>query len=410
MTKNEPDHFISTSQRDGDVVALLNEMYMDAARRGCSDIHIEDEEKESVIRMRLNGSLEVWRRIDKRISEQMQDKIRMKAKMAISDNRRPLDGRIYFGVDDRIVDVRISLLPCNTGFSVVSRLLDQNNARRRLDDVEMTSNVKSEISRILDEPTGMFLISGPTGSGKTSTLYAMLNELNTTGRKIITIEDPVEYRLKGLVQVNISKDVPFADALRAILRQDPDVILVGEIRDGETARIATEASLTGHLVLSTIHASDAATTITRMLDLGVDPYTLAGAMRGVVAQRLVKKLCPACAVKKEPNALEKRWMEIQQLEIPESGIYQGEGCDECGSEGYAGRVPVLEMISIQGPVKTAVEEAQDATRIQEAAHALPYYQTLIEAGMALNAQGKTSVQQVRKITGTEIKQIGTKVA
>ena len=395
----EPGQFISTSSRDRQVVERLNALFARAAAEGVSDIHIEDGDHRAVIRVRRSGALENWSEWPLAEARSAQDKIRMKARLSTSEEAQPLDGRMFFETGGRTVDMRVSILPVRTGHSVVLRLLDQNNAQRRLADIEMAESVRERLQRLLTEPHGMFLVSGPTGSGKTSTLYSMLNELNTPDRKIVTIEDPVEYRLAGINQVNVTRHLTFADGLRSILRQDPDVILVGEIRDAETARIAVEAALTGHLVLSTTHANSADTTITRMLDLGVDPFSLATVLKGVMAQRLVRRLCPHCAERTPPSAPEIAWLSHEGIEDLTGRLARAVGCAHCAGTGYAGRMAVMELIAIEPAIIEAVENRSPAVAIQRLAVQQHWYRTLPQAATAWCRRGLTSFQEVVRITG-----------
>jgi type II secretory ATPase GspE/PulE/Tfp pilus assembly ATPase PilB-like protein len=390
----EPGQFISTGARDEEAVELLNRIFVQAARRGASDVHFEDGDEGCLVRLRLNGRLEELTRIESRVAASMEAKIRMKAKMPLSERRVPLDGRLFVGVDGRMVDVRVSVLPIRTGQSIVCRILDQANAARRLADIDMTAAVRRAIEAAIAEPDGLVLVTGPTGSGKTSTLYAMLNALNGVERKCVTVEDPVEYRLPLACQVNVGPGLGFAEALRAILRQDPDVILVGEVRDAETARIALSAAMTGHLVLSTLHANDAASTLTRLVDLGLDPFTLGTAVRAVIAQRLLRKLC-TCAVREAPGEPERAWLDRHGLfEAPE-GYRRPAGCPACGGSGQAGRVAVMEVIVADRPVRRAVD-ANDRRAIARAARDQPQYETLAQAGARLAAGGLTTLAEAMR--------------
>jgi type II secretory ATPase GspE/PulE/Tfp pilus assembly ATPase PilB-like protein len=407
----EPDEFISTSSGDAHVVALLNDVFRDAARRGASDIHLQDGQDDAVVRLRMDGALQEVRRLTKREMSDIDAKMRMKASVSPSD-RKPMDGRIFIAVDERVVDIRVSWLPIRTGMSIVCRLLDQANATRKIDDVEMSDAVRRVIDDTLSEPNGLFLVSGPTGSGKTSTLYAMLNRLNTPDRKVITVEDPVEYRLTDACQVNVERPkvgaggrtsdrgVTFSSALRAILRQDPDVILIGEIRDAETAKIAVESALTGHLVLSTIHANDASSTLTRLLDLGVDPFTLGAALRAVVAQRLLPRLC-GCASYVHLDPAEARWLAGSGVNVtPGSQFPRKVGCERCSDTGYRGRVPVIELVKSDTALRNAVTTL-DLRQIEAAAHRQAQHETLMETGVRLAAEGKTTIDDVYRLLHSE---------
>lgn len=397
-TAGQPELFISTAHRDSEAVGLLNETFHLAAKNGISDVHIENEEYYTQIRFREGNSLIEYKKINSDMMLDVSAKIRMRAKLSIADVRKPLDGRFTLKYDDGLaVDVRVSLLPTIYGQSIVCRLLDQRNATRKLDDIHMSPLVRETIDSILEEPDGLFLVTGPTGSGKTSTLYAMLNKLNTPDKKILTIEDPVEYRVPGLQQVNIEPGVTFADALRAGLRQDPDIILIGEIRDSETAKIAVQASMTGHLVFSTLHTNDAGSTVSRMLDLGVDPFTLGSALKAVCAQRLLLKLDDRHE-RQEPTEDELDWLKLHGVRFNAETRF-GTPVREGGSTGYAGRVPVLEMLTMDTSMKKAVLR-NDRRAIAHAALQQPQYESLAQAAASLSMQGMTSLTEARRITSS----------
>lgn len=394
----EPGHFISTSRADGRAVDLLNRIFIDAANIGASDVHIEDQDGGTCrIRFRTGGDLQEIDVIDKATAREVDAKIRSKCRMSLSEHMNSLDGRLFLEIEDSVVDIRVSIVPTRTGQSIACRLLDQRNAARSINDITMTADVRASILQILGEPDGLILMTGPTGSGKTSTLYAMLNRLNGIESKIVTIEDPVEYRLQGAQQININDHLTFARALRSVLRQDPDVILVGEIRDAETAAIAVQSSLTGHLVLSTLHANDCATTITRLIDLGVDPFTLGSTLRCVISQRLLRRLCPVCRIEYRPADSDLAWLEEVAPDLRDETFWHTnhDGCDQC-TRGYQGRVPVLEMMTGDAAVKTATL-TNNREKITAAATRQPQYQTLLRAGIEAARNGETTLTEVRRI-------------
>ena len=403
----EPTEFISTQTGDDKVVALLNDIFKSAARRGASDIHIEDAESGAVVRMRVDGKLWQTHTMTSQDMRNADTKIRMKAGLSPSD-RKPMDGRVFIEVDDRMVDVRVSWLPTRNGMSIVGRLLDQANASRTLADIDMSPSVRRVIDETLEEPNGLFLVSGPTGSGKTSTLYAMLSALNSVERKIITVEDPVEYRIPLACQVNVErpkatafgnpsdKGTTFASALRSILRQDPDIILIGEIRDAETARIAIEASLTGHLVLSTVHANDAPATITRLLDLGIEPFPLGAALRCVVAQRLLSRLCTCARPYPADTVACAAFASLGAPIAAGQTLLLPQGCERCGFIGYKGRVPVLELIRCDSALREAIS-TKDSAVISQAAQRQPQFVRLATGGALHALAGKTTLEQALRL-------------
>lgn len=393
-----PALFISTSSRDQDVVTWLNWLFADAAQKGASDIHFEDvSSEETRIRYRINGVLSSIGTVNRVHAIDGMNKMRARANLPLSDVRSPLDGRfsLDYAAEQIAIDVRVSFVPILYGTSLVCRILDQRNTARTLDQIEMTPEVKHWIQILLREPHGLFLVTGPTGSGKTSTLYALLNALHTDERKIVTIENPVEYRVPGLCQTNIEGELTFAQTLRSELRQDPDIILVGEIRDAETAQTAVQAAMTGHLVLSTLHANDAAATVTRMLELGVDPNTLGAALRGVLAQRLVRRLADTFDWVK-PTEAEIHWLTSHQIEETESD-YGTPIVGEGDGEGYNGRIPVMELIVIDRTMRN-VMPLQDSRLIRAVAKNQPQFQTLAQAAANLSRKGLTGISQLYTVS------------
>lgn len=399
MAANSSDQplFISTVSggRDINVVQMLNKLFLDAANESISDIHFDEREGDAVIKYRRGNDMEAVMEVSTEVFTDIGLKIRSKSKMELVDRRRAMDGRfkLFFEEPGFGVDVRVSIVPNVSGTSIVCRVLDQRNATRELDRIYMPEIVRSTIRRLISKPDGLFLMTGPTGSGKTSTLYSIINELNVPYRQILTIEDPVEYRVEGLRQINVEQNINFPQAMRAALRQDPDIILVGEIRDAETAKIAVEAANTGHLVLSTLHTNDAASTITRMIDLGVDPYTLGSALIGVVAQRLVKAL-DECPETRMPTEEERLWMRSQGVANVDDPICVAS--DVLGGSGYSGKVPVIELIEVDKKIQQAMIR-NDTKLIASLARRQPQFKTLAQAGMELCREGRTSIAQVRMI-------------
>ncbi|MDB5934914.1 MAG: gspE, partial [Massilia sp.] len=325
------------SSDDAPVIRMINALLTQSLREGASDIHIEPFEQTSVVRFRIDGALRDVVRPRKAIHASLISRIKIMSQLDIAEKRLPQDGRITLRVGGKPVDVRVSTLPTGHGERAVLRLLDKEAGRLDLSHLGMSPKLLPQFDRMIGQPHGIVLVTGPTGSGKTTTLYAALSRLNASTTNILTVEDPIEYDLIGVgqTQVNARIDMSFAKALRAILRQDPDVIMIGEIRDLETAQIAVQASLTGHLVLATLHTNDAAAAVTRLLDMGIEPFLLSSSLLGVMAQRLVRKLCTHC----------KR---------SDSQYWQAVGCDKCGFSGYQGRVGVYELLETNDQIRAQI--------------------------------------------------------
>jgi general secretion pathway protein E len=341
------------SSDDAPVIRMINALLTQALREGASDIHIEPFEQTSVVRFRVDGALRDIVRPRKAIHGSLISRIKIMAQLDIAEKRLPQDGRITLRVGGKPVDVRVSTLPTGHGERAVLRLLDKEAGRLDLNHLGMSGDMLPQFDKLINQPHGIVLVTGPTGSGKTTTLYAALSMLNATTTNIMTVEDPVEYDLHGVgqTQVNAKIDMTFAKALRAILRQDPDVIMIGEIRDLETAQIAVQASLTGHLVLATLHTNDAAAAVTRLLDMGIEPFLLSSSLLGVLAQRLVRKLCVEC----------KR--------VDEHGEWHPVGCEACGNTGYHGRVGIYELLQTTPQINAQIHERASEAAIRAAAQA-----------------------------------------
>jgi MSHA biogenesis protein MshE len=380
------------------IVKLLNTLFQSAVSRGASDIHIEPQERSLQIRLRVDGVMQVQSSPDPRIASAVVQRLKLMANLDISEKRLPLDGRFRVKVARTMVDVRISTLPTQFGESVVMRLLMQDPARMRLDALDMPAPILARLRAALTASAGMVLVTGPTGSGKTTTLYAALAELNTTQAKIITVEDPVEYRLPGLnqVQVNEKVDLTFSRVLRACLRQDPDVILVGEMRDTETAEIGLRAALTGHLVLSTLHTTSAASTPLRLRDMGVAPYMVALGVRLVIAQRLVRTICKHCAAPAAPAAHERLWLAQDEAASEPTPIFVGKGCPACHHSGYSGRMAVYEMLEMT-PALIQLANADDPTGFATEAQRAFAQHSLRRNVLALVAQGRTTLAEAMRV-------------
>ena len=352
----------SVGQEGAPVVRLLQSVFEDALQVGASDVHLEPQEAGLVIRSRIDGVLQVQTQADKRIAAALAQRLKLMAGLDIAEKRLPQDGRFILRVRDRNIDVRLSTLPTYYGESVVLRLLGQDDALRRLGDIGMPADMLARFRDILGRHSGMVLVTGPTGSGKTTTLFAALAEIDADQQKIVTVEDPVEYRLPGLtqVQVNDKIDLSLARVLRATLRQDPDVILIGEMRDPETAEIGMRAAITGHMVLSTLHTRDAMGTPFRLLDMGVAPFMVASSLQAVVAQRLVRANCENCADTHEASPQERAWLEALGGTGDERTL-RGRGCTQCNGTGLAGRAGVYEMLEMDAALAHATTQADPTT-------------------------------------------------
>jgi MSHA biogenesis protein MshE len=385
---------------DAPVVKLLQSMFEDAVQVNASDIHIEPDEKELRIRFRLDGVLRVQTIADRRIASALVSRVKLMANLDISEKRLPQDGRTNIRIRDKSIDVRISTMPVQYGESVVLRLLNPFSGVLSLEQVGMPTNLLERFRRLIHNPNGMVLVTGPTGSGKTTTLYAALKELNKPEFKILTVEDPVEYRLAGInqVQVNAKIELTFARVLRSMLRQDPDIILVGEMRDQETAEIGLRAAMTGHLVLSTLHTNDAISTALRLTDMGVEPFMVAASLRGILSQRLVRRICESCA---EPHELPPAQMAIVRAEAGDKAdsltFKRGRGCSHCNGTGYSGRIGVFEYLEMDSALVDGLH-TKDPARFEAAAKQQPGFQTLRRSAIILAAQGLTTMDQVVRAT------------
>ncbi|MEL6322988.1 MAG: type II secretion system ATPase GspE [Pseudomonadota bacterium] len=384
---------------DAPVIRLINGLIYEAINRGASDIHIEPNEDELSIRYRIDGVLLKILSPSRRLATPLVSRIKVMARLDIAERRVPQDGRIALTVGGRAVDVRVSTLPSRYGERVVLRILDKARAHMSLEDLGMPSEILARFRKALAEPNGVILVTGPTGSGKTTSLYSALSILNDGQRSILTIEDPIEYGLDGIgqTQVNDKVGMTFAAGLRAILRQDPDVVMVGEVRDVETAQIAARASLAGRLVLSTVHTNSAASAITRLRDMGVESYLLSSTLRAVLAQRLVRKLCPDCKEAYTPDAAEREAAGI----APDADVtfWRAHGCASCGRTGYLGRIGIYEMMIVDRGLRDLIHEDVDERTLEKRAFA--EHGMLFESGMARVMAGETSLDEVIRVSRRE---------
>ncbi|HET7306365.1 MAG TPA: GspE/PulE family protein [Gammaproteobacteria bacterium] len=384
---------------DAPVIKLLQSMFEDAVQIRASDIHIEPDEGALRVRQRVDGVLQEQVIEGARVTQALVTRLKLMAGLDISEKRLPQDGRFNIKVNNRNLDVRVATMPVQHGEAVVMRLLDESASVLALDELGMPQDMLPGFRRLINRPTGMLLVTGPTGSGKTTTLYAALNRINTPARKIITVEDPVEYRLPRINQVQVQPRIglDFARVLRTALRQDPDVIMVGEMRDGETVEVGLRAAMTGHLVLSTLHTNDAISTVNRLRDMGAPGYLIAAALNGVIAQRLVRRVCDACAEPHQPSGQELAW--LHALAGGRSfKLRRGRGCAYCSNSGYRGRVGVYELLEIDAELADALRR-DDAAGFAAAARNRPAFKPLLACALNYAIAGITSLDEVLRLAG-----------
>ncbi|WP_180130659.1 type II secretion system ATPase GspE [Acinetobacter sp. YH12072] len=382
---------------DAPIVRLINALLSEAIRVGASDIHVESFEKRLSVRLRVDGQLREIVQPRRELAPLLVSRIKVMAKLDIAEKRIPQDGRISLRLAGREVDVRVSTLPSSYGERVVMRLLDKQAGRLNMTHLGLMNNDYDRLKALVHRPHGIILVTGPTGSGKTTTLYAALSDLNDGSKNILTAEDPVEYQLEGIgqTQVNTKVDMTFARALKAMLRQDPDVVMVGEIRDLETAEIAVQASLTGHLVLSTLHTNTAIGAVTRLKDMGIEPFLLSSSLIGVVAQRLVRTLCPHCATWKDADAFEQNLFEHiehpQDLRLP-----QPHGCERCGNTGFSGRTAIYEIVPVDEHMRRLIHG--NAAEYELETYARQQSGSIRDDGLRKVLAGKTTIEEVLRVT------------
>lgn len=395
------DFAVDATDTEAPVVKLLQKIFEEAINTKSSDIHIEPDEKVLRIRNRIDGVLLEQVMNEKRIASALVVRLKLMSGLDISEKRLPQDGRFNLKVKHHNIDVRISTMPVQFGESVVMRLLDQTDGVRPLDAVGMPPHLIDRFRKAITRPHGLVLVTGPTGSGKTTTLYGALSELNKPEKKIITVEDPVEYRLPRISQVQLHEKIGlnFASVLRATLRQDPDILLVGEIRDAESAEIALRASMTGHMVLSTLHTNDAVTSALRLMDIGVDGYLVATALKAIIAQRLVRKICTSCVQPYTPNPNEQQLLATvgKGRSFANVTFKQGTGCPHCHNTGYRGRVGVFEMLELNQPMAEALR-MNDINGFTKVAYETSSFVTLSEAALAYAIDGITTLDEVMAIS------------
>lgn len=394
----EPEDLLE-AEDDAPIIRLLNALLTEAIKQNASDIHIEAFERRVVVRFRVDGVLREIIQPNQAFAPLLVSRIKVMAKLDIAEKRIPQDGRISVKVAGRPVDVRVSTMPSGHGERVVLRLLDKQAGRLDLEHLGMESGSRDALDDMIHKAHGIILVTGPTGSGKTTTLYAGLSRLNTTSRNIMTVEDPIEYYLDGIgqTQVNTKVDMTFARGLRAILRQDPDVVMVGEIRDLETAEIAVQASLTGHLVLSTLHTNTAVGAVTRLRDMGVEPFLLSSSLLGVLAQRLVRTLCDDCKQPYTPDEATCRSFRLDPADKPT--FYRPHGCDKCNHQGYRGRTGIYELIGIDETLRSMIHDG--ASELDMERHARKASAGIRDDGLRRILAGQTTVEEVVRVTVVE---------
>lgn len=387
------------NEDDAPIIKLINAMLGEAIKEGASDIHIETFEKNLNIRFRVDGVLREILKPHRKMASMLVSRIKVMAKLDIAEKRVPQDGRITLRIAGRAVDVRVSTMPSSHGERVVLRLLDKNNARLNLQDLGMTASNREIFSGLIKKPHGIILVTGPTGSGKSTTLYAGLSNLNVIDRNILTVEDPIEFDIDGIgqTQVNTKVDMTFARGLRAILRQDPDVVMIGEIRDIETAQIGVQASLTGHLVMSTLHTNTAAGAITRLEDMGVEPFLLSSSLLAVLSQRLVRTLCPNCKRPHTPTSEEAKILGVSgQSDVT---IYSPGGCVQCNHTGYRGRTGIHELLVVDETIREMVHNGQGEQAIEK--YLRQFVPSIRDDGCSKVLAGQTALEEVLRVTRDE---------
>ena len=390
---------VEEGEGDAPIIRLCQSIIMKAFQSRASDIHIEPMEKDFRVRYRIDGVLRKQESPPKRLKGAIIQRFKLMAGMKLSEKRIPQDGRIQVNANGRELDLRVSTVPTNHGESIVMRILDKKNLALGLADLGMMSDDQQMFEGLIKLPDGVVLVTGPTGSGKTTTLYACLGQINLPDRKIITVEDPVEYQLTGINQVHVNPDVgmTFAAALRAILRQAPNIVMIGEIRDEETAGIALEVALTGHLVFSTLHTNDAPSAVTRLIDMGTKPFLVASALRSAMAQRLCRAICPECKQPYTPTDRELHLLGKSADELASVQLYRGTGCPLCGNSGYKGRKGVFEMFSVNEDLQRMIFESRTTRELRARARELGM-RTLREDGIRKVLAGVTTIEEVLRVT------------
>ncbi len=390
------EEYLEDLASEGPIIRMVNHLMERALDLGASDIHFEPEEQQLGVRCRVDGVMIALEKLPPKVTPAVSSRLKLMAKLDIGEKRLPQDGRIQYSVGARTLDMRVSTLPGVHGESIVLRILDRGDVCVSLDQLGMPVDILRAYNSVINQPFGMILVTGPTGSGKTTTLYGTLEKINTGTQKIITIEDPVEYQLGGITQIHVNSKIglTFASGLRSIVRQDPDIIMVGEIRDHETASIAIESALTGHLVFSTLHTNDAAGAVTRLQDMGIDSYLISSSLLAVMAQRLVRKVCTHCA---QPTPLgdDCEVLDVKAADYPT--VQRGQGCERCGGTGYRGRVGIYELLVMSDEIRHAISAGNDANEIRAQARKKGL-RTLREDALLKLKHGITTPEEIVRVT------------
>ncbi len=399
QTKEDDGYDLLEKNADSPVIRMLNVMLAEAIQQGASDIHFEPMENGLDVRYRIDGVLQQRHAPPKEFQSQLITRIKVMARLDIAEHRLPQDGRIKLNMGGRQIDFRVSTVPVVFGERIVLRILDKGNVLLGLNNIGMRVTTLSPLTKLINLSEGIVLVTGPTGSGKTTTLYSALSEINNSEMNIMTIEDPVEYKLQGMAQIGVNPKIhlTFATGLRHILRQDPDVIMIGEIRDKETAEIAIQASLTGHLVLSTLHTNDAPSALTRLVDMGIEPYLLTSSVVGVLAQRLVRLICPLCRIGYTPSEQELKELGITYDMLADGKLFKGQGCSHCFGSGFKGRHGIYELMPVTSAIKRRLLVSPDALELQKVAIA-GGMTGLRQEGALLAIQGLTASSEVLRVT------------
>ncbi|MDQ7038606.1 MAG: GspE/PulE family protein [Aquificota bacterium] len=389
---------ILLSQDESPAVSLVNSLLIKASAVNASDIHFEPYQEKAVVRLRMDGVLHEIATVPPSTYQNVVSRIKVMANLNVAERRVPQDGRIRVRIGNRDLDIRVSVVPTVFGERVVLRLLDRTGSLLTLEEIGLSERDEAKVKRLAKKPYGIVLVTGPTGAGKTTTLYAMILYVKNPKKNIITIEDPVEYQIKGVsqIQVNPKVGLTFATGLRSVLRQDPDIIMVGEIRDSETADIAVHAALTGHLVLSTLHTNDAPSAVTRLADMGIEPFLIASSLEGIIAQRLVRRICESC---KEPYTPTEEELKELGLEGFSGVFYRGRGCERCLGTGYRGRIGIFEVLELDEDLKKLITKTQDANDIRKTARQKGF-RTMIEDGIEKVVSGITTSSEVISVVKT----------